>query len=147
MNKFIKLIIILIILIILLLKYYNIIPTKQQHINRNKYNIKPSSKLTHIDNLYYKDSNNIIWKKRTFLNSLLHNPFKYYIFETYNINKISSSEVEISINTFLSGIYDAKNFNTSSFNYYSSFNSKILHFFADVLPIFIYLNSNYTIYN
>ncbi len=133
MNKII-LLIILIIIIIIIIKYYNIIPTLKQHINRNKYNIKPANKLIHINNNYYKDTNNIIWIKRTFLNSLFHNPFKYYVFETYNKYKQSSSEVKILKNS----TYNDVNFITTSFNYYSSFNSKISHFFADVLPIFIY---------
>jgi hypothetical protein len=123
---------------------YNIIPSKIDHINRNKYNIPPIGTLRHIKENKYIDYNNVIWIKRGFFTSLLHNPFKYYIFETYNPQKISSSEVEILKKDFDNG---TQNFKPSSFNYYSSFNSLISHFFADVLPIIIYLRPKYKIYN
>ena len=37
-------------------------------------------------------------------------------------------------------------FSPSSFNYYSSFNYPISHFFADILPIVMYLRPKYKIY-
>ncbi len=123
---------------------YYIIPSKIDHINRNKYNISPIGTLRHIKENKYIDYNNVIWIKRGFFNSLLHNPFKYYIFETYSPHNLSSSEVEILKKDFDNGI---QNFKISSFNYYSSFNSPISHFFADVLPIIIYLRPKYKIYN
>ena len=39
-----------------------------------------------------------------------------------------------------------QNFSPSSFNYYSSFNYPISHFFADILPIVMYLRPKYKIY-
>ena len=66
-------------LLILLVRNYHKIPTKIQHINRNKTNILPVGKLMLIPNNgdeYYLDENNIKWKKRTFFRNLLHNPFK-----------------------------------------------------------------------
>ena len=77
-------VIILIICIILACLIYNNyykIPSRIDHINRNKYNILPVGKLRHITGNKYIDSNNVIWLKRGFLNSILHNPFTNYIFE------------------------------------------------------------------
>ena len=140
-------VIILIICIILACLIYNNyykIPSRIDHINRNKYNILPVGKLRHITGNKYIDSNNVIWLKRGFLNSILHNPFTNYIFETYDPQQISSSEVEILKTEFDNGI---QNFKQTSFNYYSSFNSPVSHLFADVLPIIIYLRPKYKIYN
>ena len=139
--------IILIICIILACFIYNNydkIPSRIDHINRNQYNIFPVGHLSHVNGNKYIDSNNVIWLKRGFFNSLLHNPFTNYIFETYDPQQISSSEVQILKKEFDNGI---QNFRASSFNYYSSFNSHISHFFADILPIIIYLRPKYKIYN
>jgi hypothetical protein len=65
-------------LILVVQNYHKKIPTKIQHINRNKTNILPVGKLMLIPNNgdeYYLDENNIKWKKRTFFRNLLHNPF------------------------------------------------------------------------
>ena len=136
--------IICIILACLIYNNYYKIPSRIDHINRNKYNILPVGKLRHITGNKYIDSNNVIWLKRGFLNSILHNPFTNYIFETYDPQQISSSEVEILKTEFDNGI---QNFKQTSFNYYSSFNSPVSHLFADVLPIIIYLQPKYKIYN
>jgi hypothetical protein len=132
-------------LILLLLNYHKI-PTKIQHINRNKMNILPVGKLTLIPNNgdeYYLDENNIKWKKRTFFRNLLHNPFKNYTFETYNPDDISSSEATITITDFENRIM---RFKPESFNYYSSYYSPVSHFFADVLPIILYMGPAYKNY-
>ena len=132
-------------LILLLLNYHKI-PTKIQHINRNKMNILPVGKLMLVPNNgdeYYLDENNIKWKKRTFFRNLLHNPFKNYTFETYNPDDISSSEATITITDFENGIM---RFKTGSFNYYSSYYSPVSHFFADVLPIILYIGPAYKNY-
>ena len=132
--------------LILLLQNYHKIPTKIQHINRNKMNILPVGKLTLIPNNgdeYYLDENNIKWKKRTFFRNLLHNPFKNYTFETYYPNDISSSEATITITDFENGIM---RFKAESFNYYSSYYSPVSHFFADVLPIILYIGPDYKKY-
>ena len=145
-SLYILILIICIICIILVVIYnnYDKIPSRIDHINRNKYNILPVGKLRHITGNKYIDSNNVIWLKRGFLNSILHNPFTNYIFETYDPQQISSSEVEILKTEFDNGI---QNFKQTSFNYYSSFNSPVSHLFADVLPIIIYLQPKYKIYN
>jgi hypothetical protein len=125
---------------------YHKIPTKLDHINRNKTNIIPVGKLTLISNNgdeYYLDENNIRWKKRSFFRNLLHNPFKYYTFETYDPNDISSSEATITITDFENGIM---RFKPESFNYYSSYYSPVSHFFADVLPIILYIGPDYKKY-
>lgn len=138
------LIIIILIFIVILYQNYNKIPSKETHINRNKYNIFPVGQLTHIKDNEYIDNNGIIWIKRNFLASLFHNPFQYYIFETYDINKISSSEVTVLKTEFDSGY---QNFKPASYNFYSSFIFPISHTFADIIPIFIYLAPEYILYN
>jgi hypothetical protein len=137
------LIVIIFVILLFLYKHYFKIPSRIEHINRNKYNIFPVGKLTHIKDDKYIDKNNVIWIKRSFLQSLLHNPFRYYVFETYDSQQISSSEVEICKKDFDNGI---QHFKPASYNYYSSFNSPISHFFADILPIIIYLRPKYNIY-
>jgi hypothetical protein len=137
-------VIICIILAVIIYNNYDKIPSRTKHINRNKYNIFPVGKLRHIKGNEYIDYNNVIWIKRGFFTSLLHNPFKYYVFETYNPQQISSSEVDVLKTDFDNGL---QRFNPTSFNYYSSFNSPISHFFADILPIIIYLRPKYKIYN
>ncbi len=76
-----------------------------------------------------------MWIRRTFLQSIFHNPFRYYVFETYDINKISSCEVEVLKKDFDNNY---QNFKHESYNYYSSINDPISHLFADVIPIIIY---------
>ena len=122
---------------------YDKIPSRINHINRNQYNQFPIGKLSLIKDDEFIDESGILWVKRGFVNSILHNPFKYYIFETYDKTKISSSEVEILKRDFDEG---NQNFSPSSFNYYSSFNYPISHFFADILPIVMYLRPKYKIY-
>jgi hypothetical protein len=134
----------MIILFLILLKInYDKIPSRINHINRNQYNQFPIGKLSLIKDDEFIDESGILWVKRGFVNSILHNPFKYYIFETYDKTKISSSEVEILKRDFDEG---NQNFSPSSFNYYSSFNYPISHFFADILPIVMYLRPKYKIY-
>jgi len=136
-------ILILIIIILIIYNNYDKIPSKIEHINRNKYNVFPVGKLRHINNDNFIDENNIIWKRRTFFNSILHNPFKYYVFETYSPDK-SSSEVEVLKSDFDN---NSQNFKPASYNFYSSFNYPLSHLFADVIPIIIYLRPQYKIYN
>ena len=136
--------ILLILIIIIVYKNYDKIPLKEDHINRNKYNVFPDGKLIYVKDNTYVDNNGIIWIRRFFLNSIFHNPFEYYVFETYDSNKTSSSEVEILKTDFDN---NNQNFKPPSYNYYSSFNHPISHLFADVIPIMIYLRPEYTVYN
>ena len=138
-----KLQILLSFLFIFLVENYHKIPTKIQHINRNKTNILPVGKLTRMDD-YYLDENNIKWKKRSFLRNLLHNPFKNYTFETYSPNYVYSSEATITITDFENGIM---RFKPESFNFYSSYYSPVSHFFADILPIILYMGPEYRKFN
>lgn len=121
-------------LLSLLWLYFKI---KTYHVNRNQYNVLPVKPLSHIKNNEYRDANNILWIKRGFYNSLLHNPFKYYVFETYDTQKKSSSEVKI-LKTDFDRFQPFQPFQPSSFNYYSSFRFPVQHFFADVLPIIFF---------
>ena len=77
----------------------------------------------------------IIWIKRAFLQSIFHNPFIYYVFETYDDKKITSSEIKILKKDFDN---NSQNFKHSSYNYYSSINDPISHLFADFIPSLIY---------
>jgi len=139
------LIIILVLLIsIIFYKNYHKIPSKFDHINRNKYNVFPVGKLRHIKDNTYVDNNEIIWVRRSFLASALHNPFKYYVFETHSPNQVASSEVEV-LKTDFDNNY--QNFQPASYNYYSSFNAPLSHLFSDIIPIIIYLAPEYQIYN
>ncbi len=79
-------------LLFLLFLFWLYIDIKDYHINRNRYNVLPVGKLTLIKTNEYRDENGIRWLKRGFLHSLLHNPFKYYVFETYDSKIESSSE-------------------------------------------------------
>jgi hypothetical protein len=132
-------------LFIIIVGNYHKIPTKIQHINRNRTNIIPVGKLMLIQNTVdeYLDENNIKWKKRTFFRNLTHNPFKNYTFETYSPNYIYSSEATITIADFENGIMQ---FKPESFNYYSSYYYPVSHFFADLLPIILYMSPEYTKY-
>lgn len=142
--KYVVLVILFIIILLIFYFNYSKIPSFEDHVNRNKNNVLPLGKLTNIKDNKYLDENNIIWIKRGFMASLLHNPLKYYIFEEYNSKKQSSSEAEILKKNFDNG---KQFFKPASFNYYSSINSPLSHFFADVLPIIIYLAPNYKIYD
>ena len=125
-----------------LLPLLSLLPLLYYHLNRNKYNIPPVGGLKLVKNNKnneYRDANGILWRKRGFFNSLLHNPFKYYVFETYDITKNSSSEVKILKTDFG---FNKGRFQASSFNYFSSYRFPVKHFFADVLPVFLFLNLN-----
>ena len=102
-----------------------------------KYNVPPAGRLVHVEKNVYRDANGVVWIKRSFLRSVLHNPFKYYVFETYDARKKDSSEVKIEKKAFKTGRLE---FLPSSFNYYSSFRFPVQHFFADVVPFFLFFN-------
>lgn len=120
------------------------IPSKNEHITRNKHNVLPVGKLTLINNNHYSDDNGIIWIKRGFFASVFHQPFKNYTFETYDVHKQSSSEITIDIHDFDNGIM---NYKPATYNFYSSVLYPLSHFFSDVLPTVIYLGPNYKTYN
>ena len=135
---------VILIMLIVLYNYYDKIPSRIDHITRNKHNVFPVGKLTHIKDNKYIDKNNVTWLKRGFLNSLAHSPFENYVFETYDTKKQSSSEVEVLKKEFDNGNQD---FKPATFNYNSSFISPLAHFFSDMLPSIIYLFPNYKTYN
>jgi hypothetical protein len=120
----------------LILVNYGKIPSLRDHIRRNQYNIFPAGKLIQYDKNKYIDEDEIIWVKRDFLYSVFHNPLKYYVFESYDPETQYSFEVKAVKDEFDKGI---QIFRFGSFNFYSSINHPVSHFFADVLPIFIYL--------
>jgi hypothetical protein len=72
---------------------------------------------------------------------LLHNPFKYYVFESYDPAREYSFEVEAIKEDFDKGI---QKFRFGTFNFYSSITHPMSHIFADILPIIIYLAPSYT---
>jgi hypothetical protein len=134
-RKTIVITVALFLFIVLLAQNYNKIPTRKEHQSRNKYNILPAKNLKLLKEPYYVDDNHVTWIKRSFFRSIFHNPFKNYTFETMNSKQISSSEAVILASDFDKGHTHFKN---GSFNYYSSYNHPIDHFFADVLPIGLY---------
>jgi len=119
---------------------YAKIPTKQEHVDRNRYNRKPVGTLRFQENNRFVDDLGVVWLRRNFLQSVFHNPLKNYVFETYDLNKTQSSEVEADKQKFDNG---EQIFQTASFNFYSSFRFPVSHFFADMLPSFLYLFPNY----
>ncbi len=121
--------------IVLSFMYYDKIPSKKEHAVRNKRNVLPANQLKLVKDDYYMDDNHVIWIKRAFYRSLFHNPLKYYVFETIDSKKVSSSEAVILTDDFDKG---KMRFEDGSFNYYSSYNHPIDYFFADVLPIALY---------
>lgn len=126
--------------LVFLLRILFYIPSYKEHVERNKHNIMPKGSLKLMKEDLFQDDNGIIWRRRNFWQSLLHEPFHYYVFEEYNAKKQSSSEFVILKKDFDKGI---KNYQEASYNYYSSFFSPTKHFFADVFPIVLYLAPNY----
>ncbi len=121
--------------IVLLAMYYDEIPTKKVHMNRNKHNVLPSKHLKLVKEDIYIDEDRKTWMKRPFYLSLLHNPLKNYVFETISSKKVSSSEAIIKKSNFDKGVMKFEN---GSFNFFSSYNHPVDHFFADVLPDVLY---------
>ena len=135
MQITIVLLIIIVLIVVFVAWNYDKIPSYDVHKNRNNNNIMPTGNLTETGKKdLYIDENQIMWCKRKFLQSLFHNPFANYVFETCNANEISSSEVLANKQLFNAG---KQLFTPSSFNFYSSYNYPISHLFADVLPALI----------
>jgi hypothetical protein len=128
----------------LFLKNWDNIPSREDHKSRNKRNVLPLGKLRHIKDNIYIDESGVAWIKRPYYRNLLHNPLKYYTFETAidatkgttsKNTSTSTSEASILISDFEKG---KMNFEDESYNYYSSFDHPVSHFFADMLPIALY---------
>lgn len=97
--------------------------------NRNQFNKLPVGKLRpQGDN--FVDSAGTVWIRRPYIMSLLHNPNKNYVFETYDKFIQSSSEAIADKKLFDKGI---QVFTHGLFNYYSPFHNPFLHFYYDVL--------------
>ena len=124
----------LISVILFLILIYFLVPSREKHKIRNKNNKLPVGNLVPTGNLY-RDSVGQKWVKRPYLFSLLHNPNKNYIFETYDTTIISSSEAIAERKLFDSG---TQIFTAGTFNYYSPFQNPLMHLFSDILPIIIY---------
>jgi hypothetical protein len=92
----------------------------------------PAGKLTMISGNTYRDENHIIWKIRSFIGSLYHDPMKNYVFETYDPDRVSSSEAVANKKMFDNGV---QIFTPGTYNYYSSYYYPISHIIADILPI------------
>ena len=122
----------------LIIIYFNIqyIPSYNEHTNRNINNILPYGKLKHIKSNKYQDEKGIIWLKRSWFQSIFHEPNKYYVFESDNPNLNSSYEAVILQRDFDNNIYK---FDHGTYNYSSSFRHPIKHFFSDMLPSIIYI--------
>jgi hypothetical protein len=132
-----------VIILLLIIQNYAKIPSRSGHLNRNKYNKRPTGNLTFVKDNQYIDDDGVTWLKRSFNNSTFHDPHNNYTFESYDEPNKSSSEVTINIRDFENGNH---NFKTSTFNYYSSFRYPLEHMFADVLPSVIYMSNEYVSY-
>lgn len=146
MEFSLKLLILILVLNIVFIDKFFYFPSFKEHIERNKFNIYPKGKLILInrEKSLYKDENNIIWYKRSFIKSVFHEPFENYVFEEYDERKNESSEAQILKQDFDTGV---TNFKPASYNYYSSIFHPWRHFVADVLPIFLYLAPKYNTYS
>ena len=124
------------VLVLLVVVNYEKIPSVYEHRRRNQHNIFPVGKLTHYRDNKYIDAAGIVWARRGFLKSLLHNPFKYYVFESYDPQRQYSFEVQTLKDDFDKGL---QRFTLGTFNFYSSITHPLSHVMADILPIVIYL--------
>lgn len=104
-----------------------------QHDIRNDYNILPVGRLTLTSKKYhYVDDGGVVWYKRGFLQSLFHDPFKQFTFETVDMYSDSSSESRILKSNFYKGLFL---FVPGSFNYYSSIKFPLKHLIYDFMPL------------
>jgi hypothetical protein len=117
--------------------YRDKIPSYNDHMNRNQNNQLPSGNLSpsNGNKNTFVDEAGTVWISRSFLFSLLHNPFKYYVFESHDPTRPSSFEVEAPKDYFDAGF---QTFRFASFNFFSSNIHPTSHLFADVLPILLY---------
>ena len=97
--------------------------------NRNRFNKLPVGNLRQQGDRFV-DSAGTVWIQRPYIMSLMHNPNKNYVFETYDQLIQSSSEAIANKTLFDKGI---QVFTHGSFNYYSPFHNPFLHFYYDVL--------------
>ena len=129
----------LFVFIVLLIMNYDKIPSQKVHTNRNKHNVLPKGAMKLVKEDVYIDEDGKTWMRRPFYLSLLHDPLKNYVFETISSKNVSSSEAIIKKKDFDKG---KMKFENGSYNFFSSHNHPIDHFFADMLPDVIYAWSN-----
>lgn len=115
--------------------YRDKIPSYNDHMNRNQNNQLPAGKLSPSNKNTYVDEAGTVWIRRTFLLSILHNPLKYYVFESHDPTCQSSFEVEATKTDFDAGF---QSFRFATYNFFSSNIHPLSHFFADILPILLY---------
>jgi hypothetical protein len=125
---------ILLIIILAIVYLSPLIPSKEKHLTRNRFNKLPVGTLKWRDNKFV-DSVGTVWVRRPYIMSLTHNANKNYVFESYDTSKTSSSEATADKTQFDNG---KQIFTHGSFNYHTPFQHPILHVFSDVLPSFLY---------
>jgi len=121
----------IIIIIILLLISSTLIPSKEKHLTRNRYNKLPVGNLRRNGEQFI-DSVGTVWIQRPYIMSLLYNPNQNYVFETEGV---SSSEAIAAKTLFDNG---KQIFTHGTYNYHSPFSNPFLHLFSDVLPSLFY---------
>lgn len=121
----------IIIIIILLLISSTLIPSKEKHLTRNRYNKLPVGNLRRNGEQFI-DSVGTVWIQRPYIMSLTHNPNQNYVFETEGV---SSSEAIAAKTLFDNG---KQIFTHGTYNYHSPFSNPFLHLFSDVLPSLFY---------
>ena len=119
----------IIIIIILLIISSILIPSKEKHLTRNRYNKLPVGNLRRNGEQFI-DSVGTVWIQRPYIMSLLYNPNENYVFET---DGVSSSEAIADKTLFDNG---KQIFTHGTYNYHSPFHNPFLHLFSDVLPLF-----------
>ena len=80
--------IIIIIIILVLISSSRLIPSKEKHLTRNRYNKLPVGNLRRNGEQFI-DSDGTAWIQRPYIMSLMHSPNQNYVFET---DGVSSSE-------------------------------------------------------
>jgi hypothetical protein len=121
----------IIIIIILLLISSTLIPSKEKHLTRNRYNKLPVGNLRRNGEQFI-DSDRTAWIQRPYIMSLMHSPNQNYVFET---DGVSSSEA-IADKTLFNN--SKQIFTHGTYNYNSPLHNPFLHLLSDVLPSLFY---------
>ena len=120
-----------------------IIPTKRQHLERNRHNYLPIGTLKCVDvsNNAYVDENGMKWVRSSFLKSLYHDPCTYYKFTSVDEKNGSSAEALVLKSDFNLGVYEfivGELPYMATYNYCDSSVSSFWHTMLDVMPHYIY---------
>ena len=122
---------IIIIILVLISSSSRLIPSKEKHLTRNRYNKLPVGNLRRNGEQFI-DSDGTAWIQRPYIMSLMHSPNQNYVFET---DGVSSSEAIANKTLFDNG---KQIFTHGTYNYNSPLHNPFLHLLSDVLPSLFY---------